>query len=77
MLLILKELELLDDPISNYTSNVDICSRVEVSKTFLYEYPDKLAEPINDAIRIKNFKMRNIVQKQFLLKLSMDRLLNH
>ena len=47
VLSVLKELELLDDPINNPISKAEICRRAGVSKTFLYTYKDELIEPIN------------------------------
>lgn len=41
VLSILKELELLDDPLSNPISKAEICRRAGVSKTFLYTYKEE------------------------------------
>lgn len=75
VLSILKELELLNNPVNNPISKADLCRRAGVSKTFLYTYPNELVKPINDAIRIQNFKMRNIVQKQTFTETSKDRVI--
>lgn len=75
VLSILKELELLDDPIINSISKADICRRAGVSKTFLYTYPDELIAPINEAIKRQNKKMRIISQKQTFTETSKDRVI--
>lgn len=75
VLSILKELELLDDPVNNPISKVDICRRAGVSKTFLYTYPGELIIPINEAIKRQNKKMRVISQKQTFTETSKDRVI--
>lgn len=75
VLSILKELELLDDPIKNPISKAEICRRAGVSKTFLYTYKDELIEPINKAINKQNKKMRIISQKQTFTETSKDRVI--
>ena len=42
VLSVLKELELLDDPLNNPISKAEICRRAGVSKTFLYTYKYEL-----------------------------------
>ena len=75
VLSVLKELELLDDPINNPISKAEICRRAGVSKTFLYTYKDELIEPINKAINKQNKKMRIISQKQTFTETSKDRVI--
>lgn len=75
VLSVLKELELLDDPINNTISKVEICSRAGVSKTFLYTYHDELITPINEAINRQNKKMRVISQKYTFTETSKDRVI--
>lgn len=75
VLSVLKELELLDDPINNHISKAEICRRAGVSKTFLYTYKDELIEPINKAINKQNKKMRIISQKQVFTETSKDRVI--
>ena len=68
VLSVLKELELLDDPLNNLISKAEICRRAGVSKTFLYTYKDELLEPINKAINKQNKKLRVISQKQTFIE---------
>ncbi len=75
VLSVLKELELLDDPLNNPISKVEICRRAGVSKTFLYTYKDELLEPINKAINKQNKKIRVISQKQTFTETSKDRVI--
>lgn len=75
VLSVLKELELLDDPLNNTISKAEICRRAGVSKTFLYTYKDELIEPINKAIIKQNKKMRIISQKQTFTETSKDRVI--
>lgn len=75
VLFVLKELELLDDPLNNSISKAEICRRAGVSKTFLYTYKDELVEPINKAINQQNKKMRIISQKQIFTETSKDRVI--
>ena len=75
VLSVLKELELLDDPLNNPISKAEICRRAGVSKTFLYTYKDELIEPINKAINKQNKKMRIISQKQTFTETSKDRVI--
>ena len=75
VLSVLKELELLDDPLNNSISKAEICRRAGVSKTFLYTYKDELLEPINKAINKQNKKMRVIAQKQTFTETSKDRVI--
>jgi len=75
VLSILKELELLDDPVNNAISKTDICRRAGVSKTFLYTYPDELITPINELIKRQNKKMRVISQRQIFTETSKDRVI--
>ncbi|BAQ13419.1 putative Transposase [Clostridium botulinum] len=75
VLSVLKELELLDDPLNNPISKAEICRRAGVSKTFLYTYKDELVEPINKAINQQNKKMRVISQKQTFTETSKDRVI--
>ena len=76
VLSVLKELELLDDPINNHISKAEICRRAGVSKTFLYTYKDELIEPINKAINKQNKKMRIISQKRIFTETSKDRVID-
>ena len=76
VLSVLKELELLDDPLNNPISKAEICRRAGVSKTFLYTYKDELIEPINKAINKQNKKMRIISQKQIFTETSKDRVID-
>ena len=76
VLSVLKELELLDDPLNNPISKAEICRRAGVSKTFLYTYKDELIEPINKAINKQNKKMRIISQKQTFTETSKDRVID-
>lgn len=75
VLSVLKELELLNDPLNNPISKAEICRRAGVSKTFLYTYKDELLEPINNAINKQNKKMKVISQKQTFTKTSKDRVI--
>ncbi len=75
VLSVLKELELLDDPVNNPISKADICRRAGVSKTFLYTYADELIRPINEAIKRQNNKMRVISQNQTFIETSKDRVI--
>lgn len=75
VLSILKELELLDDPLNNPISKAEICRRAGVSKTFLYTYKNELIEPINKAINQQNKKMRVISQKQTFTETSKDKVI--
>lgn len=75
VLSVLKELELLDDPLNNLISKAEICRRAGVSKTFLYTYKDELVEPINKAINKQNKKMRVISQNQTFTETSKDRVI--
>ena len=75
VLSVLKELELLDDPLNNPISKAEICRRAGVSKTFLYTYKDELLEPINKAINKQNKKIRVISQKQTFTETSKDRVI--
>lgn len=75
VLSVLKELELLDDPVSNPISKAEICRRAGVSKTFLYTYKDELLEPINKAINKQNKKMKVISKKQTFTETSKDRVI--
>ena len=75
VLSVLKELELLDDPLNNPISKAEICRRAGVSKPFLYTYKDELLEPINKAISKQNKKMRVISQKQTFTESSKDRVI--
>lgn len=62
VLTVLKELELLDDPINNPIKKSEICRRAKVSKTFLYSHSEELLKPINEAISRQNNKI--IVSKK-------------
>ena len=75
VLSVLKELELLDDPLNNLISKAEICRRAGVSKTFLYTYKDELLEPINKAINKQNKKLRVISQKQTFTETSKDKVI--
>ncbi|MCI2779051.1 DUF6262 family protein [Clostridium perfringens] len=75
VLSVLKELELLDDPLNNPISKAEICRRAGVSKTFLYTYKDELLEPINKAINKQNKKVKVISQKQTFTETSKDRVI--
>lgn len=75
VLSVLKELELLDDPLNNHISKAEICRRAGVSKTFLYTYKDELLEPINKAINKQNKKMKVISKKQTFTETSKDRVI--
>lgn len=75
VLSVLKELELLDDPLNNPISKAEICRRAGVSKTFLYTYKNELLEPINKAINKQNKKIRVISQKQTFTETSKDRVI--
>ena len=75
VLSVLKELELLNDPLNNPISKAEICRRAGVSKTFLYTYKDELLEPINNAINKQNKKMKVISQKQTFTETSKDRVI--
>ena len=75
VLSVLKELELLDDPLNNPISKAEICRRTGVSKTFLYTYKDELIEPINKAINKQNKKIKVISQKQTFTETSKDRVI--
>lgn len=75
VLSVLKELELLDDPLNNPISKAEICRKSGVSKTFLYTYKDELLEPINKAINKQNKKMKVISQKQTFTETSKDRVI--
>lgn len=75
VLSVLKELELLDDPVNNPISKAEICRRAGVSKTFLYTYSNELIMPVNEAIKRQNKKMRVISQKQTFTETSKDRVI--
>ena len=75
VLSVLKELELLDDPLNNPISKAEICRRAGVSKTFLYTYKDELIKPINAAINHQNKKMKVLSQKQTFTETSKDRVI--
>ena len=75
VLSVLKELELLDDPLNNPISKAEICRRAGVSKTFLYTYRDELLEPINKAINKQNKKMTVISQKKLFTETSKDKVI--
>lgn len=75
VLSLLKELELLDDPLNNPISKAEICRRAGVSKTFLYTYKNELVEPINKAINQQNKKIRLISQKQTFTETSKDKVI--
>lgn len=75
VLSVLKELELLDDPLNNPITKAEVCRRAGVSKTFLYTYKDELLEPINKAINKQNKKMIVISQKQTFTETSKDRVI--
>lgn len=75
VLTVLRQLELLDDPINNPISKAEICRKANVSKTFLYSYPSELLEPINLAILHQNQKLRVTLQKQPFSETSKDRLI--
>lgn len=75
VLSVLKELELLDDPVNNPISKAEICRRTGVSKTFLYSRYDELIKPINEAIKRQNKKMRIISQKPKFTEISKDRVI--
>ena len=75
VLSVLKELELLDDPLNNPISKAEICRRAGVSKTFLYTYKDEILEPINKAINKQNKKVKVISQKQTFTETSKDRVI--
>lgn len=75
VLSILKELELLDDPLNNSISKAEICRRACVSKTFLYTYKDELLEPINKTINKQNKKMKVISHKQTFTETSKGRVI--
>lgn len=75
VLSVLKELELLDDPLNNPISKAEICRRAGVSKTFLYTYKDELIEPINKAINKQNKKIKVISQKQTFTETSKERVI--
>ena len=75
VLSVLKELELLDDPLNNPISKAEICRRTGVSKTFLYTYKDELIYPINKAINKQNKKIKVISQKQTFTETSKDRVI--
>ena len=75
VLSVLKELELLDDPLNNPISKAEICRRAGVSKTFLYTYKDEILEPINKAINKQNKKIKVISKKQTFTETSKDRVI--
>lgn len=75
VLSVLKELELLDDPLNNPISKAEICRRAGVSKTFLYTYKDEILEPINKAINKQNKKIKVISTKQTFTETSKDRVI--
>lgn len=75
VLSVLKELELLDDPLNNPISKAEICRRADVSKTFLYTYKDEILEPINKAINKQNKKIKVISKKQTFTETSKDRVI--
>ena len=74
VLSVLKQLEILNDPISNPISKAEICRRASVSKPFLYSYPGELLTPINNAIFHQNQKLRVILQKEAFTETSKDKL---
>lgn len=75
VLSVLKDLELLNDPINNPITKTCICQRAGVSKTFLYSYKDELIFPINEAIKRQNQKLRTICQKPIFTETSKDRVI--
>ncbi|MEK4897504.1 DUF6262 family protein [Bacillus sp. FSL R5-0811] len=76
VLVVLKELTLLDDPISNPISKAEICRKAGVSKTFLYSYPEELIKPIDEAIIKQNQKLKVITKKQTFSESSKDKLID-
>ncbi len=76
VLAVLKELTLLDDPISNPISKAEICRKAGVSKTFLYSYPEELIKPIDEAIIKQNQKLKVITKKQTFSESSKDKLID-
>ena len=75
VLAVLKELTLLDDPISNPISKAEICRKAGVSKTFLYSYPEELIKPIDEAIIKQNQKLK-VITKQTFSESSKDKLID-
>ena len=75
VLAVLKELTLLDDPISNPISKAEICRKAGVSKTFLYSYPEELIKPIDEAIIKQNQKLKVITKNRHLVKVPRTNLL--
>ncbi|WP_047155530.1 DUF6262 family protein [Aneurinibacillus tyrosinisolvens] len=75
VLAVLKELTLLDDPISNPISKAEICRKAGVSKTFLYSYKQELLKPIDEAITKQNQKLKVITKKQTFSESSKDKLI--
>ncbi|PGA93881.1 DUF6262 family protein [Bacillus toyonensis] len=75
VLTVLKELTLLDDPISNLISKAEICRKAGVSKTFLYSYREELIKPIDEAIKKQNQKLKVITKKQTFSESSKDKLI--
>ena len=75
VLSVLKELELLDDPINNPISKAEICRKAGVSKTFLYTYREELIKPIDEAIKKQNQKLKVITKKQAFSESSKDKLI--
>lgn len=76
VLAVLKELTLLDDPISNPISKAEICRKAGVSKTFLYSYPEELIKPIDEAIIKQNQKLKVITKKKTFSESSKDKLID-
>lgn len=64
VLAVLKELTLLDDPISNPISKAEICRKAGVSKTFLYSYKEELLKPIDEAIMKQNQRLKVITKTE-------------
>lgn len=75
VLAVLKELTLLDAPVSNPISKAEICRKAGVSKTFLYTYREELIEPIDKAIKQQNQKLKVITKKQTFSESSKDKLI--
>ncbi|EPY7704005.1 MULTISPECIES: DUF6262 family protein [Bacillota] len=75
VLAVLKELTLLDDPISNPISKAEICRKAGVSKTFLYSYKEELLKPIDEAIMKQNQRLKVITKKQRFSESSKDKLI--
>ncbi|MED2185150.1 DUF6262 family protein [Bacillus wiedmannii] len=76
VLAVLKELTLLDDPMSNPISKAEICRKAGVSKTFLYSYKEELLKPIDEAIMKQNQRLKVITKNQRFSESSKDKLID-